>query len=54
MEQKNPEDFEKKEVVIKGHCKDCEHNKNCPKMNGQNICRGKREKVIIYVRKNPK
>jgi DNA-binding response OmpR family regulator len=39
----------RKEFQIKGDCNVCAQKKHCPRMKGQNICYGKKERVSIDV-----
>ncbi|MEW6350373.1 MAG: hypothetical protein AB1646_15000 [Thermodesulfobacteriota bacterium] len=35
------------EYVIKGHCDKCPKNLDCPRMRGENLCFGGKERIAI-------
>jgi hypothetical protein len=36
-----------RETYIKGNCDDCAEKRHCPRMHGEAVCYGKKEKIII-------
>ncbi len=40
----------KREILIKGQCDQCPKNLDCPRMRGENLCFGGKERVVIDCR----